>query len=171
MTLPHCLGAEAFKQLSNSDIPDVFSKPVALTAQFDGSGKTKPVKGVPSISLFGWEKQLQTFCTTAEQSSLLRYKQHCGMWYLSIQHRALLWKHPCKYLPTCLLCCYSSHPRIVSFFFFLRPSLVFVTHNSQWKPQFSLSLIPLFFPHILLCTKGAARFSESSACVCVCVCE
>lgn len=89
------------------------------------------------------KQQLQTLCDKVEQSSSLYYNQLCGMWYLSIHtHRALLWKHCCKYLPPCLLCCYSSHPRIVSFF--LCPSLVFVTHNLQWKPQFSLSLIPLF---------------------------
>lgn len=72
----------------------------------------------------------------------------CAMWYLSVHtQQALLWKHPFKYLPPCLLCFYSSHPRIVSFFFFLSlpvpPSCLWLT-TLQWKPQFSQSLVPLF---------------------------
>lgn len=43
------------------------------------------------------------------------------------------------------------HPRIV------HPSLVFVSHNLQWKPQFSLSLIPLFSLYTLLRSKGTAQ--------------
>lgn len=42
------------------------------------------------------------------------------------------------------------HPRIV------HPCLVFVSHNLQWKPQFSLSLIPLFSLYTLLRSKGTA---------------
>lgn len=87
-----------------------------------------------------------TLCKKVGQSSLLHNKLLFGhvIFIHTHTHRALLWKHPCKYLPPCLLCCYSSHPRIV-FFFFLTHSLVFVTHSLQWKPQLDLSLIPPFF--------------------------
>lgn len=87
-------------------------------------------------------------------------------------HRALLWKHPCKYLPPfCLLCCHGSHPRIVSLFFSLRPSLVFMTHNSQWKPQFSLSLIPLFPFTFFSAPKEQLAFLNHRCVFVACVCQ
>lgn len=113
------------------------------------------------------------------QSSLLHNKLLFGhvIFIHTHTHRALLWKHPCKYLPPCLLCCYSSHPRIVFFFsFFLTHSLVFVTHSLQWKPQLDLSLIPPFSWHSLLYQRNSLSFWVISMCSCVpcksaCACE
>lgn len=61
-------------------------------------------------------------------------------------HRALLWKHPCKHLsPSCLLCFYSSHPRIV----FFCPSLPRVcdsqTCSGNHNSVFLLSAFPFTF--------------------------
>ncbi len=78
---------------------------------------------------------------------------------------ALLWKHLCKYLPPCLLCCYSSHPRIV-----FPPSLPCV-RDSQLAMETAIQSVSHspFSLYILLFTKGTARLSESSLCLCVCV--
>ena len=48
-------------------------------------------------------------------------------------------------------------------FFLFCPSLVFMTHNLLWKPQFSLPLIPLFPLTLFSVPKEQLCLSESSA--------
>lgn len=79
-----------------------------------------------------------------------------------------LWKHPCKYLPLCLLCFYSSHPRIVSFFLHVLPSCLWLTTRSG--NHNSVSLIPLFFPFAFF-SVPKEQLSFPLGCVRVCVRE
>lgn len=114
------------------------------------------------------KKQLQT-----KYSKVPYYVTNCFMacdiypYTHTHTHRALLWKQPCKYLPPCLLCCYSSHPRIVSFFLSLSLPRVRDSQLAVETTIQSVSHSP-FSLYILLCTKGPARLSESSVCVCAC---
>lgn len=59
----------------------------------------------------------------------------------------------------------------LSFFLPLRPSLVFMTHNSQWKPQFSLSLIPLFPFTFFSVPKEQLAFLNHRCVFVACVCQ
>lgn len=51
---------------------------------------------------------------TAQQCNMLLLLKHFDIPYL-YTHRGSPWKHPCNNLPSCLLCCHGSHPRIVLF--------------------------------------------------------
>lgn len=107
-------------------------------------------------------------CKKVGQSSLLHNKLLFGhVIFIHTHTQGIAMETSLQVLPPCLLCCYSSHPRIV-FFFFLTHSLVFVTHSLQWKPHNSIGLLFPFFPDILFSTKGTACHSESSACAGVC---
>ncbi len=90
-------------------------------------------------------------------------------------HRALLWKHPCKYLPPCLLCCYSSHPRIVSFFLSLSPSLSLPrVRDSQLTVETTIQSVshsPFFPLHSSLYQRNSSPLWIITVCLCVCVCE
>lgn len=96
------------------------------------------------------------------------------MWYLSIhtitKHKGHCYGNiPASTCPLCLLCFYSSHPRIVGpSFFFVCPSLPRVC-ESQLAVETTIQSVshsPFFPLYILLCTKGTAQLS-SGECVCV----
>lgn len=127
---------------------NVFSKVKQTTR------KLKPVKALQSPrGTFGRNKNsLKLICLcshlimpllTAQQCNMLLLFKHFDIPYLYTQRRSP-WKHVCNNLPPAY---YVTMAAIPEYSFSVCPSLVFMTHNLQGKPQFSLYLM-MFLPYI-----------------------